>query len=174
MENVLQSGFYEKGVWISMREMRRKDRLLTPAEAMQILAEGTYGILSLNGRDENDYAYGVPVGYAVDGSSIYIHCAPVGEKIDRIHANNRVSFCVVGTVDVLADEFATNYASAIAFGQVTEVDDEDEKRKALLAFLDKYSADFVESGKQYIAKFNAQTKVLRIDVEKITGKARKA
>ena len=44
----------------------------------------------------------------------------------------------------------------------------------MLAFLDKYSADFVESGKQYIAKFNAQTKVLRIDVEKITGKARKA
>ena len=157
-----------------MREMRRKDRLLTPAEATKILAEGTVGILSLNGRDENDYAYGVPVGYAVDGNRIYIHCAPVGEKIDRIHANNRVSFCVVGAVDVLADEFATNYASAIAFGQVTEVDDEDEKRKALLAFLDKYSADFVESGKQYIAKFNAQTKVLRIDVEKITGKARKA
>jgi nitroimidazol reductase NimA-like FMN-containing flavoprotein (pyridoxamine 5'-phosphate oxidase superfamily) len=157
-----------------MKEMRRKDRLLAPAEAMQILMEGTYGILSLNGLDENDYAYGVPVGYAVDGSRIYIHCAPVGEKIDRIHGNNRVSFCVVGAVDVLADQFATNYASAIAFGRAAEVADEDEKRKALLAFLDKYSADFVESGKQYIAKFNAQTKVLRIDVEKLTGKARKA
>ena len=174
MENVLQSGFYEKGVWISMREMRRKDRALTPAEATQILMEGTYGILSLNGRDENDYAYGVPVGYAVDGSRIYVHCAPVGEKIDRIRGNNRVSFCVVGAVDILADQFATNYASAIAFGRAAEVDEEDEKRKALLAFLDKYSADFVESGKQYIAKFNAQTRVLRIDVEKITGKARKA
>ena len=157
-----------------MREMRRKDRLLTPAEATKILAEGTVGILSLNGRDENDYAYGVPVGYALDGSRIYIHCAPVGEKIDRIHANNRVSFCVVGAVEVLADQFATNYASAIAFGRAAEVEDEDEKRKALLAFLDKYSADFVESGKQYIAKFNAQTKVLRIDVVKITGKSRKA
>ena len=156
------------------REMRRKDRALTPAEAAKILAEGTYGVLSLNGRNDNDYAYGVPVGYAMDESRIYIHCAPTGEKIDRVHGNNRVSFCVVGAVDVLADQFAANYASTIAFGRATEVEDEDEKRKALLAFLDKYSADFVESGKQYIAKFNAQTKVLRIDVEKITGKARKA
>ena len=156
------------------REMRRKDRALTPAEAAKIMAAGTYGVLSLNGQNENDYAYGVPVGYTVDGSRIYIHCAPTGEKIDRVHGNNRVSFCVVGAVDILADQFATNYASAIAFGRAAEVDDEDEKRKALLAFLDKYSADFVESGKQYIAKFNAQTRVLRIDVEKITGKARKA
>ena len=61
-----------------MKEMRRKDRLLTSAEATQILMEGTYGVLSLNGRDENDYAYGVPVGYALDENCIYIHCAPVG------------------------------------------------------------------------------------------------
>lgn len=154
------------------REMRRKDRALTPAEAAKILAEGTYGVLSLNGQNDNDYAYGVPVGYAMDESRIYIHCAPIGEKIDRVHGNNRVSFCVVGAVNVLADKFATNYASVIAFGQAAEVDDADEKRKALLAFLDKYSTDFKESGTRYIENAGPQTKVLRINVEHVTGKAR--
>jgi hypothetical protein len=154
------------------REMRRKDRLLTPAEAAKILTAGTYGILALNGQDKDDYAYGVPVGYAVDGSRIYIHCAPTGEKIDRIRANDRVSFCVVGSVEVLADKFAANYASTIAFGRAAEVDDADEKRKALLAFLDKYSTDFKESGTRYIENAGPQTTVLRIDVEHITGKAR--
>ena len=155
------------------REMRRKDRALTPAETTAILKGGIYGVLSLNGRNVDEHAYGIPVGYVYEGNCLYIHCATSGEKLDRLRSNNKVSFCVVGPSRVLSEKFAMEYASVIAFGQVREVE-AGEKLQALRAFLDKYSADFIAPGNVYIENAQAKTSVLRIDIEHMTGKARKA
>ena len=43
------------------REMRRKDKMNTYEEAVQILGECTNGVLSVTGDD--GYPYGVPVSY---------------------------------------------------------------------------------------------------------------
>lgn len=74
--------------------MRRQDRMLSQAETEEILVNGVYGVLSING--DNDYAYGIPLSYVYLGSSIYFHCALEGEKLTRIGCNNKVAFCVVG------------------------------------------------------------------------------
>lgn len=50
-----------------MREMRRKDRLLDSADAVEILKNGEYGVLAT--VTENGSPYGVPMSYAFDAES---------------------------------------------------------------------------------------------------------
>ena len=156
---------------ISMfREMRRKDREIKNDEAVEILKNSDYGILST--ISQNGYPYGVPISYSYINGSIYFHCAAEGHKLDNIKNNDKVSFCVVGQTKTLPDKFSVKYESVIVFGRAIEVFD-DEKNMALLEILNKYSPDFTKQGLEYIKKSNEDTKVIRINVEHISGKARK-
>lgn len=42
-----------------------------------------------------------------------------------------------------------------------------------LEILNKYSPDFIEKGKTYIQNASSKTKVIKITIEHISGKARK-
>ncbi len=152
------------------REMRRKDRELKKDEAIEILKRNDYGVLSTIG--ENGYPYGVPVNFVFLNNSIYFHCATEGHKLDNILYNGKVSFCVVGETAILPEKFSTNFESAIVFGRAEEVFD-DEKGTALIEILNKYSSDYIEEGKEYIKKASKFTKVIKINIEHISGKARR-
>ena len=152
------------------REMRRKDRAMDKEGINEILRKSEYGILSTIGQ--NGYPYGVPVSYIYFNDSIYFHCALAGYKLDNISINNKVSFCVVGQADPLPDKFSVQYKSVILFGRASEVSP-DEKNQILLEILNKYSPDYTEKGKEYISNSGKVTKVIRIDIEHITGKERK-
>ena len=152
------------------REMRKTERQVTLEEAQQILREGEYGILSLQG--ENGYAYGIPLSFVYENGNIYFHCALEGKKLDCLAENDKVSFCVVGKTELLPEKFSTRYESAIAFGRAMRLEGA-EKDAALLALVEKYSPDFVVSGRDYIEKAKARTVVVKIAVEKISGKARR-
>jgi len=148
--------------------MRRKDRKIDYEEARSLLAAGEYGIISMTGPDGTPY--GVPVNYCVVADAIYFHCAESGLKLDSIAADNRVSFCVVGQTEIQPEKFSTRYESVIVSGRALEVDG-DEKQLALEGLLDKYSAQFRTEGLAYIAKLWQKTKVFKITIEGITGKA---
>ncbi len=83
-----------------------------------------------------------------------------------------MSFCVVGKIKVLPDKFGTEYESAVAFGVASEVHGT-ERQNALLWLLEKYCSDFIEEGKQYIEQKDKITKVLKIEIDQISGKARR-
>ncbi len=83
-----------------------------------------------------------------------------------------MSFCVVGRTHILPDKFSTEYESVIVFGRVIEVSN-DEKNTALLEILNKYSADYIEQGKEYIQKASKATKVMKINIEHTSGKAKR-
>ena len=151
-------------------EMRRKDRELKNDEAIDILMNNTSGVLST--VSENGYPYGIPISYIFFNNSIYFHGAIKGHKLDNISNDNRVSFCVVGRTQTLPDKFSTEYESVIVFGRAIEVTD-DEKYTALLETLSKYSADYIEQGKEYIQKASKATKVMKINIEHISGKAKR-
>lgn len=152
------------------REMRRQDRQLGAEDACRIMQQGEYGILST--VDDDGHPYGVPLSFVYLDGAIYFHCATTGHKLDNLANNSRVAFCVVGPTRVLSAQFTTNYESAIVFGCAAEVEG-DEKKQALLALLGKYSPDDLESGKIYIEKQTARTKVVKISIDRMTGKARK-
>lgn len=152
------------------REMRRKDRQLNDDEAKNILQNNAYGILST--VSEEGYPYGVPVSYVFSNNSLYIHSATKGHKLDNISSNDKVSFTVVGQTCVLPDQFSTTYESVIIFGRAIEICG-DEKNKALLEFINKYSPDFMKQGKEYMDKAGKATRVIKISIKHISGKAKK-
>jgi hypothetical protein len=151
-------------------ELRRKDRGMPESEARELLERGEYGILSLCGTDNE--AYGVPLSYCVLDNTIYFHCAVEGRKLTLLAVNSRASFCVVGATEVLPEKFSTRYESVIVSGVVTEVLDE-EKQHGLEGLVDKYCPSYREKGLQYIAADMAKTRVFRLGIEHICGKARR-
>jgi len=152
------------------KPVRRQDRTIDRDEAIRLLSECEHGILATVAADGQPYA--VPLSYVFHDQCIYFHCATEGHKLDNIRVNPAVSFCVVGKTRTLPGEFATEYESAVAFGTASEIKDE-EKRAALVKLLEKYSPNFMASGQKYITGKLDQTRVIRIAVEHISGKARR-
>ena len=152
-----------------MKELRRKDRAITEEEALAILNKAEYGVLST--ITETGKPYGVPLNFCVMDRCIYFHCAVEGQKIDNIRQNKSVSFCTVGNTEILAGKFSTKYESAIVSGEVKEVFDIN-KQIALEGLLHKYSQEFIEKGIKYIEGLSEKTRVFKITINKLTGKAR--
>lgn len=152
------------------RGLRKIDREIANSEVIEILRNNDYGILST--ISENGYPYGVPLSYVYINNSIYFHCAVEGHKLENIMNNNKVSFCVVGQTSILPEQFSTKYESVIVFGRAVEVFD-DEKITALLELVNKYSKDYLEKGREYIKNSHSKTKVIKISIEHISGKARR-
>jgi len=151
------------------REIRLKDRVVNAEKTIEIITKGSYGVLSTIGED--GYPYGVPLNYTYYDNCICFHCAQEGLKLDNINFNNKVSFCVVTKSDVLGNEFDTDYESAIAFGKANVVADDSEKKNILLSVLNKYSADYLKAGNNYMKKYWDETKVIKIKIEHLSGKA---
>lgn len=157
-----------------MREMRQKDRQLTEEEAMDVVRKGEYGVLATVGDDGKPYS--VPLSYVLDEEkgALYFHgTAAGGQKMDNILANPSVCFTVVMDTEVLPAQFSTKYYSANVFGTAKVVEEEEEKKKALLLLVRKYAPDYEEQGRAYIERAIGAVAVVRLDVEQVTGKARK-
>lgn len=150
-----------------MRELRRKDKQITLEEAQLLLTVAEYGILSTVATEGQPY--GVPLNYVYTNEAIYFHCALSGHKIVNIENNPKVSFCVVGDIEILPADFSTNFVSTVAFGVASEVVGE-ERYNSFMALLEKYSPDYLEEGKKYIEKLDKVTKVIKIDIQQIIGK----
>jgi nitroimidazol reductase NimA-like FMN-containing flavoprotein (pyridoxamine 5'-phosphate oxidase superfamily) len=150
--------------------MRRRDRELDEATAWSILEQGAYGVLSTVSAD--GAPYGVPVSYCLLGGAVYLHSAREGRKLDHLAREPRVSFCVVGATAVLPADFGTLYESCVVEGAAREAIG-DEKQAALEGLVAKYAEGFEEEGLRYIDALRDETRVFRIDVVALTGKARR-
>lgn len=149
--------------------VRRQDRLLDEAAAMELLQAGEYAFLSMT-TDEG--AYGVPVNYVVEGDVLYIHCAPEGRKLRAIAADGRVSVCVVGPTQVVGEKLTTAYSSVIAKGCARIVEDETVKRHALQLLVDKYAPDFRQQGYEALERSLHRTAVVAVVIESLSGKTK--
>lgn len=155
------------------KPMRRSDRQLTDEETLQLFRDAEYGVLSVT--DENDMPYGVPMSFALSDNVIYFHCSAAGGKrISGIRHDPNACFTVIGDTKLLPQKFATLYMSGIAYGKIEIISDDTEKQKGIEAILQKYSPDHIENGMKYIASALDKIYVLKLEIEKITGKGRKA
>lgn len=151
--------------------MRRSDRQLTDLQTLAILEKGNFGVLST--VDEENQPYGVPLNYVYHQGNLYFHCAPEGYKLLNINQNRRVSFCVVEKAMLIPETFSTDYASAIVFGEAFPVEGQ-EKILALQLLIQHLAPNQETKGESYIQAQADKTEVVRITVQKMTGKARKS
>ncbi|RUT79113.1 pyridoxamine 5'-phosphate oxidase family protein [Ancylomarina longa] len=150
-------------------KIRKQERKVSDSEAIEILQQGEFGVLSMCTTEKE--GYGIPLNYVLHDNAIYFHGAKEGFKLDTLQMNNKVSFCVVGKTRILPDKFSTIYESTIAFGSISEIEGS-EKQAALELFLEKYSNDFIPKGKKYINKLYDEVLILKLSIENLTGKAR--
>ena len=148
-------------------KMRRFRQQSTPDIAADMLRNGSNGVLSL--VDPDGLPYGVPLSYAFDGDShLYFHSDVKGHKIDCIGTGCLCSFCVVAQDKIVPEEFTSYFRSVIVNGRIHVVDDVNEIYKGLLLLCQKYSPGIDAASE--ISRCIAHVKLLRLDIESITGK----
>jgi nitroimidazol reductase NimA-like FMN-containing flavoprotein (pyridoxamine 5'-phosphate oxidase superfamily) len=154
------------------REIRRRDRALTEDQAREILTRAEHGVLATMGAD--GWPYAIPVNHVLSGNMLYIHCAAEGHKLANIAHEERVSFCVVTGAQVLPATLSTLYESAVLFGRAALVEDPTEKRRALELLAVRFCGALTPEAERTIAASAAQTAVVRVRLERITGKAHRS
>ncbi len=151
------------------RPMRRGKQLLPPEESIQILEQGTSGVLAVAG--DAGYPYAVPLSYVYMDGKLYFHCAKSGHKLDAIRRNSKASFCVIGQDAVVPLAYTTYFRSVIAFGQIRIVEDPACVQRAIQQLACKYApADSPEHRQQAIDRELAALCILEMEIEHITGK----
>lgn len=150
------------------REMRRSKQILSKEETIEILNKCTAGVLGVIG--DEGYPYTVPVSYTYRDNKIYIHSAKEGHKIDSILRNNKVSFSVIGSLEVVPNTFTTHYTSVTLFGRARILEEDSEKRYAMESIVEKYSAEYMQEGLRIIEEGLNRVCLFEIAIEQMTGK----
>ena len=153
--------------------MRRKDREITEFEEIIDVMERC-GVCRLALHDE-EYPYIVPLNFGMQVEEgqivLYFHGAEKGKKYELIKKNNKASFemdCTTQLVTILEDSNCTmNYESVIGQGRV-EILSENEKEQALDILMRHYREEDFPYNKAVIPK----TTVFKLTVEKCSGKRR--
>ena len=151
--------------------IRRKDRIMGKEASISLIKTGEYGILATISPEGQPY--GVPLSYVLSGKYIFVHCASEGRKLINIQHNKCISFTIVGRTHVKENEFTTEYESVILFGEAYIVENEEEKIDALILLSEKYCKPALNIASQYIQKSLPKTTIIKLKIEKFTGKTRK-
>jgi nitroimidazol reductase NimA-like FMN-containing flavoprotein (pyridoxamine 5'-phosphate oxidase superfamily) len=150
--------------------MIRPDRRMSEADAVQILKEGKYGVLSTATLE--GIPYGVPLNYfyVEEDNALYFHCFIRGRKLDYIKENSRVSFVVIGKENLVAERFVTHYESVIVTGRAILITEEEEKIKKLIQLCEILAPSVLERRDEVIKKQLSAVTIVKIEVDEISGK----
>jgi len=149
--------------------MKRSDKQIAdPAEISHILESNVVCRIAMC---DGDTPYLVPVNYGFDGTSIYVHCAAAGRKLDILRQNGAVCFEVTDSVSTVSSKsacgFGTRFRSVIGFGTVSFLTSEKEKRRALQVIMQQHTGR--SAWDIPASRLNSVT-LFKIDVDSMTGK----
>jgi hypothetical protein len=153
--------------------MRRTDREVTDRQDLIAwLREAAVGRIAFAVGSE---AYVVPLNFGIlstEPLTLVFHCAAEGRKLEMMRSNPRVCFeaDLPGDLVEAGDEacrWGMKFRSVLGWGRLERVEDEVEKRAALVALMEEYAAGrawrFDEAQVRAVV-------VLKLTLEKITGK----
>ena len=149
-----------------------KERELPAEDAWEILEAGEYAVVST--VDPDGSPYGVPLSYVIIDGKMYVHTGKgCGHKIEDFRHDSRVSVAVAIDVEPVYEDtfFTTRFASVIASGHISRVEDPATVRKVLVALCMKY----VPSAKQEIGgaieREHDVTEAWVIELDEVRAKA---
>jgi nitroimidazol reductase NimA-like FMN-containing flavoprotein (pyridoxamine 5'-phosphate oxidase superfamily) len=151
--------------------MRKANREIKDKAAIRAIMEEA--LVCRIGLSDDGAPYVVPMNFGLGEKCLYLHCATEGRKLDILRRNDRVCF----EMDLLREikqgpascGCGARYESVIGFGRAVIVEAPAEKRAALGRIMEHYDA---EGPFSYPDETLAQTAVIRIDIESLTGKRR--
>jgi len=152
-----------------MKPMRRQDKEITDKKIIVEILEMSQ--ICRLGLVENGEAYIVPTNFAYDDGIIYIHSAAEGRKIDIIRRDNRVSFEMESSGEVVKGEtpckWGMKYRSIMGRGFITIHDDIELKTKGLNLIMKKYGGS-PDMG--YDESSISRVVLLKLKIESVTAK----
>ncbi len=153
-------------------KMQMGDRELTEAEAWEILEAGEYAVVST--VDPDGAPYGVPLSYVIMDKKLYIHTGERGgHKIDDFEHDARVSVAVATEVEPCFEDtfFTTRFASVIASGRISKVQDRVMLRRVLVELCMKYLPELKDEIGPAIGREIDVTAAWCIEFDEVRGKA---
>jgi nitroimidazol reductase NimA-like FMN-containing flavoprotein (pyridoxamine 5'-phosphate oxidase superfamily) len=154
--------------------VRRTDREITAPEALaSILRRGRYATIAMC-QDGEPYVVTLSYGYDRTREALYFHVAEKGRKLDAIAADPRVCATVVLDSGYEQGACKHHYESVVLTGHLSLVTGADEVRhgmRVLIGHLEKEPEPVWERNRLDGDEGLKRAKVLRLDIEHITGKA---
>ncbi len=149
--------------------MRRADKQIHDTAVLEdILRRATICRLALAADDQ---PYIVPLCFGFHDGALYFHSACEGTKLDILRKNDRVCFAVdIDHEFVRADgacDWGLKYRSVIGFGRAAIIEDATAKREALDILMRHYA----DGPFEYSAEALANTTIIRVEIESMTGKS---
>ena len=151
--------------------IRRKDRETSREEALVILDNSSWGVLSM--VDSNNEPYCIPLSFVRDGEWLYFHCAMEGFKLEILRQRPKVSIAFVGGAEFPDDKFTVIYESAVVFGTALEVSSNEEKIHGLRILSERFTPKNMPAFDKEVNQMLPRTLVWKIHIDEITGKRRK-
>ncbi len=151
--------------------MRRKEREMPEAFALEVVDKCMYATLATAGTDGQPYC--VPVSVVRDGRVVYIHCAMQGRKTDNMRDSPKVCISCVGDVHLVEDKFTVEYESAVIFGRAEEVTADEEKTQALKLICERFAPSQMQAFDQAVQRSLHRTAVWKVQATEVTGKRKK-
>ena len=149
--------------------MRKQDKEITEKGIIQEILEKSE--ICRLGLVDNTEAYIVPTNYAYENGIIYIHSAPSGRKIELIKRNNRVSFEIEYSSEIIKSEipckWTTRYRSVMGKGTIVTENNPESKKKGLDLIMIKYGA---EMELNYKEKELSGMIILKLTIDSAIGK----
>ncbi len=155
--------------------MRRMDRAQDRAFCLELMDRCTHGVMALSTGEDTPYC--LPLSFVRVDNALYFHCAKEGRKLDLLRRNPHVCITFVGgdtPAFVPPAMYTTYFQSVIVTGSAREVTSPAEKTSALRALCEKLTPhDLGEGFDRAMEKSLNITAVWRVDMEDISGKAKK-
>lgn len=148
--------------------MRKHDREITdPARMEDVLNRATVCRLAMT---DGETPYIVPLCFGYAENRLYFHCATEGRKIDILRRHPRVCFEVDSDQELIespqACGWSMRFRSVIGEGRAALIDDPVAKRAALDIIMRHYS----DRAYTYPDDALDKTLIIRVDIERMTGK----
>jgi uncharacterized protein len=153
-------------------QLRRTDKMMADARALEILARGFCGRIATVGPD--GWPYCVPLLYVWEDGEVLVHNAAVrGHFRANVDHDQRVCFEIDEPGDVFdygrfECDTSVAFCSVIVFGNIRVVEDEGAKRRFFDALMAKYGTSS-DRPKHFYPRLD-QITLYAIKPERITGK----
>lgn len=149
--------------------MRRIEReIKDPQLVAALLCQAEYIHLGLW---DGESPYVVPVNFGYHDGAVYFHSALEGKKIECLRQCDRVCFEAVLNYELVrtvkACGYTAHFKSVMGFGRAVFLEDPAEKLAGMNVLMRYYRGPEIV----VIEAALAQTAIIRIDVESLTGKA---
>lgn len=151
--------------------MRRQDREMDRDFAYRVVDKAPFATISMIRADGS--AYGIPISVVREDDHFYFHSAMEGEKIESMASQDRVCISAVSRCKPVPGKFTLEYESAVFFGKVFPVSDQEEKIHGLSLLCQRFAKQNMDHFQEAIERSLERTAVFRIDIISVTGKRKK-